>query len=79
MKIIKIIPLIGICSLLSACMASEPRLAGASPGSITFTNVQSVQVSSVYAKAQKHCANNGKNAAMTRGGEGNGIVTFTCT
>ena len=78
MKIIKIISLIGTCSLLLACMTSEPDLAGASPGGITFTNVTSGKVSSVYAQAQEHCAKNGKNASMTRGSEGDGIVTFAC-
>ena len=70
--------LVAILSLGLTMAACSPRIAGSSPGSITFENLYKSRIDDAYQMAQDHCAKYGKSAQFVPDETPDGYGTFNC-
>lgn len=70
----KILVLVGL-SLLASCQSVE---IASTPRSVSYNGVDSYTMKETSAKAQAHCAKNGRDAEFVPDGVPDGMATYKC-
>ena len=74
-KKLVITAIVAVAVSLSGC---APQIAGASGGSITFSNATHFNIGEQYRMAEEHCNKHGKTAEEVPDSRPDGMHTFKC-